>query len=64
MKQRKSFGYYFLRNKNGMIGLIGVALIVILGVIAPFLVAYPEGYTCLLYTSHIQGDRAPGKGCG
>ena len=45
MKQRKSFGYYFLRNKNGMIGLIGVALIVILGVIAPFLVAYPEGYT-------------------
>lgn len=45
MKKRKNFGYYFLRNKNGMIGFIGVALIVVVGLFAPLLAVYPEGYT-------------------
>lgn len=31
MKERKGFLYYFVRNRNGMIGMIGVLLIVLIG---------------------------------
>ena len=34
MKERKGFLYYFVRNRNGMIGLVG-----------PMLIAKPDGYT-------------------
>ncbi|SBW10853.1 Oligopeptide transport system permease protein AppC [uncultured Eubacteriales bacterium] len=45
MKERKSFLYYFVRNRNGMIGFVGVLFIVLLGLVGPLLVAKPEGYT-------------------
>lgn len=45
MKKRKSFWYYFSRNRNGMIGLVGVLIIVAIGVFGPFLIAKPDGYT-------------------
>lgn len=45
MKERKSFFYYFVRNRNGMIGLIGVLLIVLIGIFGPVVVPKPDGYT-------------------
>lgn len=45
MKERKSFLYYFVRNRNGMIGLIGVLIIVLVGLFGPMVVAKPDGYT-------------------
>lgn len=45
MKHRKNFLYYFVRNKNGMIGLFGVLLIVLMGIAGPMFLAKPEGYT-------------------
>ena len=45
MKKRKNFLYYFLHNRNGMIGLVGVLLIVVVGLVGPLLVEKPDGYT-------------------
>lgn len=45
MKERKNFWYYFVRNRNGMIGLLGVLVIVLIGLIGPLLIAKPDGYT-------------------
>lgn len=45
MEQRKSFVYYFKRNRNGMIGLCGVLLILIAGLIGPLFIAKPAGYS-------------------
>lgn len=45
MKERKTALYYFLRNRNGMIGFIGVTLIVLIGLVGPMFIAKPEGYT-------------------
>lgn len=45
MKNRKGFLYYFLRNRNGMIGLLGVLLIVLIGLVGPTLIPKPDGYT-------------------
>lgn len=45
MKKRKNFFYYFVRNRNGMIGFFGVALIVLIGLVGPFFLPKPEGYT-------------------
>lgn len=45
MKKRKNFLYYFVRNRNGMIGLAGVMLIVLIGLIGPLFLPKPEGYT-------------------
>ena len=45
MKKRKSGFYYFFHNRNGVIGLCGVLLIVAIGLIGPLLIAKPEGYT-------------------
>lgn len=45
MRQRKGFLYYFLHNRNGMIGLMGVLLIVLIGLLGPCFLAKPEGYT-------------------
>ncbi|WP_071431177.1 ABC transporter permease [Angelakisella massiliensis] len=45
MKKRKSGFYYFLHNRNGMIGLCGVMLIVLIGLIGPILIPKPEGYS-------------------
>jgi peptide/nickel transport system permease protein len=45
MQKRKGFLYYFVRNRNGMIGLAGVLLIVLVGTIGPLFIPKPEGYT-------------------
>lgn len=45
MKQRKNGFYYFLRNRNGMLGLCGVILIVLAGLVGPMFIAKPQGYT-------------------
>lgn len=45
MKKRKNFLYYFVRNRNGMIGLAGVLLIVLVGLVGPMVTVKPEGYT-------------------
>lgn len=45
MKERKGFLYYFVRNRNGMIGLAGVLLILLIGLVGPLFIAKPEGYT-------------------
>ena len=45
MQKRKGFLYYFVRNRNGMIGLAGVLLIVLVGTIVPLFIPKPEGYT-------------------
>jgi peptide/nickel transport system permease protein len=45
MKERKGFLYYFVRNKNGMIGFCGVMLILVIGLIGPLFIAKPDGYT-------------------
>ena len=45
MKERKNFLYYFVRNRNGMIGFIGVMIILLIGIFGPMLVAKPDGYT-------------------
>lgn len=45
MEQRKSFVYYFKRNRNGMIGLCGVLLILFAGLIGPLFIAKPAGYS-------------------
>lgn len=45
MKQRKSTLYYFFRNRNGVLGLCGVALIMAIGLIGPLFFAKPQGYT-------------------
>ena len=45
MKERKGFLYYFVRNRNGMIGMIGVLLILRIGLVGPMLIAKPDGYT-------------------
>ena len=42
MKERKGFLYYFVRNRNGM---IGVLLILLIGLVGPMLIAKPDGYT-------------------
>lgn len=54
MKKRKSGLYYFLHNRNGVIGLCGVLLIVFIGLIGPLLIPKPEGYT----TDILQGPSA------
>ncbi len=45
MNKNKNFFYYFLRNKSGVAGGIGVAIIVIVGLLAPVLVENPSGYS-------------------
>ena len=45
MKERKGFLYYFVRNRNGMIGFIGVMAIVLIGLLGPVFIPKPEGYT-------------------
>lgn len=45
MRERKNLWYYFSRNRNGMIGLIGVLVIVLVGLFGPMVVAMPEGYS-------------------
>ena len=45
MKERNGFLYYFVRNRNGMIGLAGVLLIVAVGLLGPLFIAKPDGYT-------------------
>ena len=45
MRQHKGFFYYFVRNKNGMIGLCGVLLIVLIGLVGTMVIPKPEGYT-------------------
>jgi peptide/nickel transport system permease protein len=45
MKERKSIVYYFLRNRNGIIGLCGVLLILLAGLIGPIFMAKPAGYS-------------------
>ena len=45
MKERKSFLYYFVRNRNGMIGLTGVLIIVVIGLLGPLFTVKPDGYT-------------------
>lgn len=45
MKKRKSGLYYFFHNRNGVIGLCGVLLIVLIGLIGPLMIVKPEGYT-------------------
>ena len=45
MQKRKGVLYYFVRNRNGMIGLAGVLLIVLVGTIGPLFIPKPEGYT-------------------
>ena len=35
MKERKGFLYYFVRNRNGTIGMIGVLLILLIGLDMP-----------------------------
>ena len=45
MKKRKGFLYYFVRNKNGMIGFAGVLLIVVIGMAGTLVIPKPEGYT-------------------
>lgn len=45
MKERKGFLYYFLRNRNGMIGLAGVTLILLIGLVGPLFIPKPDGYT-------------------
>ena len=45
MKKRKGFFYYFVRNKNGMIGFAGVLLIVVIGMAGTMVIPKPEGYT-------------------
>ena len=45
MKERKSTLYYFLHNKIGVLGLIGVLIIVVAGLIGPVFIPKPEGYT-------------------
>ncbi len=45
MQERKSFLYYFLRNRNGIIGLIGVLIIVLVGIFGPMVIENPAGYT-------------------
>jgi len=45
MKERKNFLYYFLRNRNGMIGLAGVLVIVVIGLVGPMFIPKPDGYT-------------------
>lgn len=45
MKERKGFLYYFVRNRNGMIGFIGVMAIVLIGFVGPMIIGKPSGYT-------------------
>ena len=45
MKERKSVFYYFMHNRNGVIGFCGVLLIVAAGLIGPALIAKPAGYS-------------------
>lgn len=45
MKERKGFFYYFVRNKNGIIGLVGVLIIVAIGLLGPLFIQKPDGYT-------------------
>lgn len=45
MKERKGFLYYFVRNRNGMIGFCGVLLIVLIGLGGPLFLEKPDGYT-------------------
>lgn len=42
--QNRTFLQAFTKKKLSMIGLIGVSLIVILGIFAPIIAAYPKGY--------------------
>lgn len=45
MKERKGALYYFFRNRNGVIGLVGVLFIVCVGIFGPMIIPKPEGYT-------------------
>ncbi|RVU98375.1 ABC transporter permease [Coriobacteriales bacterium OH1046] len=45
MKERKGFLYCFVRNRNGMIGFIGVMAIVLIGFVGPMIIGKPSGYT-------------------
>ena len=44
MYSNRTFVEHFIRNKLGMIGLIGVLAIVIMGIFAPQIAEYPSGY--------------------
>lgn len=50
MKERKSVFYYFMRNRNGVVGLCGVLLIVAAGLIGPIFIAKPAGYSADILT--------------
>ncbi|MDR3051180.1 MAG: ABC transporter permease [Oscillospiraceae bacterium] len=45
MNQRENFARRFARSKSGMLGLIGVAIIVLAGLAAPLLARSPAGYS-------------------
>ena len=42
--QSRTFLQAFVKKKLGMLGFIGVATIVLLGILAPFISTYPKGY--------------------
>lgn len=44
MRQSRTFFQAFLHNRLAMFGLAGVLLVVIMGVFAPLIAPYPEGY--------------------
>ncbi|MBC8586986.1 ABC transporter permease [Paratissierella segnis] len=44
MQNNRTFFQSFIRNPMGMIGFFGVLLIVLLGIFAPTIAAYPKGY--------------------
>ena len=44
MRQSRTFLQAFLHNRLGMVGLVGVLLVVIMGLFAPLIAAYPDGY--------------------
>ena len=46
---RRGFASSFSKNKLGMVGLIGVAAFMLVGIAAPLLAAYPKGYGTDLY---------------
>lgn len=46
--QNRTFTQAFVKNKLGVIGLIGVLIIVALGIFAPAIASYPKGYGPLI----------------
>lgn len=44
MRKGPSFAQAFARHRLGMIGLVGIALVLLLGIVGPLFVPYPSGY--------------------